>query len=409
MNILIINAYSYKNRGDSGIIVATIKLLREIFPNCKIDIMSNFYKENINFYKNYDVNSIEPIWNNTKRGMIKNYIKGLIFALKVMTLPTLIPLRKKNNLKKYDLVISAGGGYLYSSKKGPLGYGLMNSLFNMLYFKNHNIPVILFPQSVGPFNYEIDKKVVSRVLNKIDLVMSREPISTNLLKEIGVEKNIIEIPDIAFILEPKKISLDFLYNLLGNNYNNYFKIGITVMDWLFARKGKTEKDINNYLDKIAYSLKEIKHKFNNLKVYIFPQVDVGDKDTDLYVSKQFLNKLLADNISAKLVSLENIYDPEITVSIYSQMDVFIASRMHSSIFALAGGVPTIAFAYQPKTLGTFKLLGLDDFVLDIEEFSSEEFVQLFELLLFHKKLEFEESLYLIKKEIKNKIKYKILK
>lgn len=122
-----------------------------------------------------------------------------------------------------------------------------------------------------------------------------------------------------------------------------------------------------------------------------------------------ITPLLTSGGMEKVAAQSLFYDPEMIVSIYSQMDVFIASRMHLAIFALARGVPTIAFAYQPKTLLTFKLFGLDDFVLGIEEFFSEEFVQLFELLLFHKKLEFEESLYLIKKEIKNKIKYKILK
>lgn len=52
--------------------------------------------------------------------------------------------------------------------------------------------------------------------------------------------------------------------------------------------------------------------------------------------------------------------------------MFIGSRMHSTIFALAGGTPTIALAYQYKTMGTFKEIGLDNYVLNVEDFDQED-------------------------------------
>ncbi|VWX34449.1 conserved hypothetical protein [Exiguobacterium oxidotolerans] len=67
--------------------------------------------------------------------------------------------------------------------------------------------------------------------------------------------------------------------------------------------------------------------------------------------------------------------PEQLVDMYGKMNRFIGSRMHSTIFSLAGGVPTIALSYQPKTLGTFKRLGLEEFVYDIEHFNKEEVLE----------------------------------
>jgi colanic acid/amylovoran biosynthesis protein len=46
--------------------------------------------------------------------------------------------------------------------------------------------------------------------------------------------------------------------------------------------------------------------------------------------------------------------------------------MHSAIFSLVGNLPTIALAYQPKTLGTFNLIGLEGFVLDIRTFQKKD-------------------------------------
>jgi colanic acid/amylovoran biosynthesis protein len=54
------------------------------------------------------------------------------------------------------------------------------------------------------------------------------------------------------------------------------------------------------------------------------------------------------------------------------MDLFIGSRMHSAIFSLAGNVPTLALAYQPKTIGTFDLINMGQFVLDIKKFKEKE-------------------------------------
>jgi colanic acid/amylovoran biosynthesis protein len=47
------------------------------------------------------------------------------------------------------------------------------------------------------------------------------------------------------------------------------------------------------------------------------------------------------------------------------MDFFVATRLHSAIYALKAGVPVVAVAYEPKTIGIFKDLDLSEFVLDI--------------------------------------------
>lgn len=49
-----------------------------------------------------------------------------------------------------------------------------------------------------------------------------------------------------------------------------------------------------------------------------------------------ITPLLTSGGMEKIAAQDLFYDPEMIVSIYSQMGVFIASRVHSSIFALAG-------------------------------------------------------------------------
>ncbi|TXD49698.1 polysaccharide pyruvyl transferase family protein [Polaribacter sp. IC073] len=358
-NILIINAYSYKNRGDSGIIVAMINLITKAYQNnVSISVMSQFHEENSSFYKKLNVKSVPPVWDILNQGgFINKYFTGL---KKVISYKK----QSADAIKQADLVLSAGGGYLYSSRKGPLGIGFINVLYHLWLSKKHKKKIILFPQSIGPLNFFLDKFLLKKVFCKLDLLFSRENITTKFLNNNNVNIKIKELPDVAFILEPQK---NDLIDDMGISSVDCLKIGITVLDWRFASSGSDVKDVDDYLDRIANAINNLSKIVNqNIKVYIFPQVTVSDTDGDLKVSKELLNKL---NVESQVFSLDSINNPKELVYLYSKMDVFIASRMHSAIFSLAGGVPTIGLAYQPKTTGTFDLINLKDFALDIKSFT----------------------------------------
>jgi polysaccharide pyruvyl transferase WcaK-like protein len=62
---------------------------------------------------------------------------------------------------------------------------------------------------------------------------------------------------------------------------------------------------------------------------------------------------------------------------YGLMNLFIATRFHSGIFAMSGGVATLFIGYNPKTKGFLKAVGLDQLGLDINNLESN---QLWELL-----------------------------
>ena len=96
--------------------------------------------------------------------------------------------------------------------------------------KKLNKRVISFPQSVGPLSSKIDKVLAKRVLGKVDTFISREKITTDLLKGLGL-KNVIEVPDIGFILP----SLAVKCTEIEEDTSTY-KVGLTLLDWRFARK-----------------------------------------------------------------------------------------------------------------------------------------------------------------------------
>ncbi|HEY1015464.1 MAG TPA: glycosyltransferase, partial [Herpetosiphonaceae bacterium] len=52
-------------------------------------------------------------------------------------------------------------------------------------------------------------------------------------------------------------------------------------------------------------------------------------------------------------------------SVYRQLDLLVATRLHAAIFALGAGVPTALISYLPKGRGVMELLGLEAWCLDI--------------------------------------------
>ena len=394
--VLIINAYSYRNRGDAGIVVAMVDLIKLTFKNnVDISVMSQFHKENLHFYEKMNVRSVPPVWDIlNQKVFIKKYFTGfkkVLFYKKQQT----------NEIINADLILSAGGGYLYSSKIGPLGIGFVNVLYHLWLSKKYKKKVVLFPQSVGPLKFSLDKIILKKVFSKIDVLYSREKITSNFIKEKKVKIRLEQLPDIAFILDSKK------HTLLDGNLKeeeNYLKIGITVLDWRFAIKGSDPSDIEDYLSKISNTINDLKYTTKQkVKVYIFPQVTVSDLDGDFAVSLELHKKI---NEESEIINLDKIQNPKELIYLYSKMDIFIGSRMHSAIFSLVGNVPTIALAYQPKTLGTFNLIGLEEFVLDIRTFQKKD-LQNKIIELIKSKSKIKEDVYGQVTEIRQKIIYKL--
>ena len=62
------------------------------------------------------------------------------------------------------------------------------------------------------------------------------------------------------------------------------------------------------------------------------------------------------------------------------MDVFLGTRMHSNIFALSGRVPVIAIGYLHKTQGIAAQVGIEDWVIDIQDIEAAGLISKFDQL-----------------------------
>lgn len=374
MNILVINAYSVKNFGDAAIVSCIVQHLRRVAPGCRLQVMSSFDDDNRSFCDRLGVESTPAVWKIQPGGSyLSQYLRGWRLMWDVLR-----GRAAANPLSEADLVVSLGGGYLYSSTRGPLGLSLMNCLFHIWLAQRLGKPTLLFPQSIGPMLWRIDRWLVRRVLRSVRAVLTREHISTEYIASLRLPPA-TECPDMAFALEPADVR-----PLEAAEVGRGPRIGVTVLNWQFAIRGSMGIEVEDYLYRLQMVLEHVRQRHPDLHVFVFPQVCVTSSfsaNDDRPISQRLVDRIAS---FATLVSTSDLACPEELAGRYQQMDAFIGSRMHSAIFAICGGVPTIGLAYQPKTTGTWQLLGLEDWVFDIDRFQMEEIETLLLEMLSHR-------------------------
>jgi len=75
------------------------------------------------------------------------------------------------------------------------------------------------------------------------------------------------------------------------------------------------------------------------------------------------------------------YSPQQTKSMIGTLDMFIATRLHSGVFALSMNIPTLVIGFEQKSWGFMEMFGLQDYVLDINTITAEQIVSSFNKLL----------------------------
>ena len=78
------------------------------------------------------------------------------------------------------------------------------------------------------------------------------------------------------------------------------------------------------------------------------------------------------------------------------MDYFVGTRMHSNIFATSMCVPTTAIAYEKKTNGIMETVGLENYIIEIDDITSSDLYNKVEDMITNEKN--------IKKQLSIKIK-----
>lgn len=200
---------------------------------------------------------------------------------------------------------------------------------------------ILLPQTYGPFECVESEKKAKYVFNKAYRIYCRDKISQNLLvNRFGINDSIL-VSDMAFVLP---------YNKSKYSFSNKVKIGINVSGLLYKGGFNKENQFGLTLDYSELIAKLIDSLSPNYEIHLIPHViDLKENayDDDYKTCKK-LNEKYPNTI------LSHPFETPIDAKSYiSNMDVFIGSRMHSTIASFSSKVVTIPISYSRKFEGLF--------------------------------------------------------
>lgn len=378
MRILIIEAYTDANVGSCALVGSTIRILKTYFPSAEIRIMAHWPSA---FQKLYDCPSVQDVFKYPFKQMrLKQilwgcrtlfWMSGALVAASFEHESTpkseRFPFHKQ--LEHYlwsDLVVSVGAERLNDKYYKNIPF----SLYTYFLVKLLGRKMVLFPQTSGPFFFLLTKLLTRTVLNKVDLVFTRDAESTRLLcEEIKVSrKRVVESADVAVLEE--SISREEALVMLGASTDDML-VGISAMRWSYF-KNRIETPYSNFL---AYQREMVKVVDTIVSRYgatvvLFPTNFPihGSREDDVTTCAEIRSNVKQPD-KVKLIS--ELPTPSQLMGMLGCCNVNITTRMHACILSTNAFVPTISINYLFKVKEYMKSLGLGDFSLDIEMFSAD--------------------------------------
>jgi colanic acid/amylovoran biosynthesis protein len=370
MNILIINLHSALNLGDEAILQQTITLLHKKYPGSTITLMANHpkswniienvfikpslihYVENFNSFFLKGLALIRVLISLLLRGNIKFFVKGQNELQAILT-----------SLRSADLVLSAGGGNFYTNT--IIGKDFILNVLLLFFAGLLNKTIVMLPQSFGPVRTKCQMKLLKGGLKFAKKIYVREAQSYEFLVRIGINPQVVQlIPDLALLsnCEPRK----------PNRKNETYKIGMTIINR--GAQTKTFKFQESYQVAIIKFIHKIIEQ-TNAELFIFVQCYGPSQDQNDNLISTFIYNRFCE-VSDRIHLLNEYKNSNDLLCDLAEMDIMIASRMHSAIFSLATNTPSILIGYQPKSKGLFDLFGLQKYFMDITEVNAEKLYSL---------------------------------
>lgn len=374
MNILIVNLHSSLNAGDDVLTRVSIDLLHRNFPNAHIKLAMN---DPDSFADSKVAIGSFVTWVKPQGTFGKGSISGflalgfsffaaIVYRLVRIPIFKILPKRFHPLLNAYteaDLIVSSAGNFFYSS--GRFSFAFLISIAVILFAVILKKPLYTMPQTLGPLNHRWENWLLGWTVRKIRLFFVRDPISMRLLQQVqSWHEGCHLVPDIAFLFTGdsdagEKILLD-----IASIPPHTPKLGVTLINWQAQNHRFHRQDV--YETAVAVAIRTF-IKETAGQVVLFSQVRGPSIAEDDRIPAQRVYAMLPDLRQHILLIEEENVTPDTLKAAYSLMDIFIGTRLHSNIFALTSGIPAIMLQYQYKTRGVVEMLGLEKWVIDINE------------------------------------------
>lgn len=368
------------NMGVSALAESTIKCILHRWPDAEIVLIAGSREAGEHRLK---IDNKDVLVNKLPIRISKNIFRSnhflvfLFYAILLKVVPCRrfrsFVIRKNRYVKdliETDFVADISGGDSFSDI-----YGMYRFVFVVI-FKWLVIffgkPLILLPQTYGPFKSRIAKSIARYILKKTQTIFSRDKVGVDYLRGVLDDKDFTSkvrfAPDVAFVLDsrkPEHLAIEPSANIRAHNS---IIVGLNISGLLF-NGGYTgdnmfglRTDYRTLVQDVVKMLLKDESTVVLLVPHMFPQaVYKVESDPDACLK---VYEMLRKVYPGRIFLVKGGYDQGEIKYIIGFCDFFIGSRMHSCIAALSQCIPTVGLAYSSKFQGVFESVGLAYYVAD---------------------------------------------
>lgn len=372
-------SFTTRNMGVWALTSGAINAILHIYPDADVYLL-DYHRKPATFVVNHakgakrvnlvNIRFSKKIW------LPNNIALLIIMAFMIRFIPSKTLRRKLfdrnpwlRRIRDMDIIGSIAGGDSFSDIYGfeRLFYVALPQILILILGK----PLIILPQTIGPFDTAVGKRVSSHILKRAKRVYSRD----HNLHAIGHDKkgktaaSATFCYDMGFVLEPK-IEAQRLPALFAGISGKDAVVGINVSGLLYIG-GYTGKNMfglqSNYRETVHHLIDHFL-QIKNTHVLLVPHVfGEGDNpESDIIACREIYQRAKSDQ-RGHLHVIDNNYDHHEIKAIIGKCDMFLGSRMHACIAALSQSIPAMGLAYSKKFIGVFETIGMDKWVVDLRQ------------------------------------------
>ena len=380
--VVITHCLSDSNKGVVAVLFATIRKIRQHYPDAEIVLHSMYPEDHKRFaYHGRFVSQQKvtvregalptPYLDDAATGLLSDMpavfrlFRNVVAAVTIPYLPLMVarwlsPRQAEayETLQSADLILMKGGHDIGDEPGGLRGRLYFWRILKIIDLSTKSsAPVVILGQSIGRLRGTADGRRVRDVLQHCYKVVVRDDISKEVLATIGLRENVTVVPDIGFLTEPDRSIVVSFAKAPGKF------VGVTVVNWPYGGPDGSagETVMERYSAALTDALERTYKELGATPVFVLQDMTTFHGKSDFQVIRDLCERLRRRDVPAHVMDQD--LGPAALAEVYRRCELVIGTRFHSCVLAAAAGTPAIAIEYQgTKTRGLLRSLGLEDHV-----------------------------------------------
>lgn len=318
--VLILHAYSRRNRGDGLLVDETIRIAKAALgPSIDCSVVCADTGSFRDLQQTIALPGVD-----TRDRLREAMVVAVGLGMSGLGVGVGGPLARRLGGRDFDLILGVGGGYL----RAPGGISSLKTavahLQQLEWAAARGVPAVYLPQSVGPLRGAIGARIAGR-LARLEAVCLRDDRS---MQELAALPNTIRLPDLAVLR-------------LARELDRLSPVRVPGAAYLIARDLPLPR-----ADRAAYigRLQELRRLVPDIQP-LAQSEGRGNDDPAFYRELGWHGPVPTTGAIGDLV-------PGVVVSV----------RLHGSLGAMLAGFPSVHLSYERKGYGAFSDLGLQSHV-----------------------------------------------